>query len=412
VLRGGWGQFYYHNSQFTQGLDTPLGVQTPTLNSVTFAQIEATVPGTAPFSASGVSPTDDHSPLTTSYSFTVSQRLPFTSLLEVSYVGNRSKYLLNQNGAGTNANVIPYGTLFGKGLDLSSLGAGEYQYGPFPIYQSIPVANHNGYSNYNALQVTWVRQKGRYDFTLNYTYSKALGFLGVNNTAVDQINLANDYGAEPFDRRHIFNAAYSIELGGPVHNNRLLGGFVNGWQLSGITQFQSGVNLTGTSANQNFNATGNISGLTTTDGFSINSQSINGTDQIPLMPILTCNPRTGLGPNQWVNGSCFALPTSPGQNGPTVLPEIFGPSFFNSDLALFKNFQINESRKLQLRFSAYNFMNHPIWSFAGNGVGSSAMNLNFGSDGSGGQTQTNTGFGIAPIKQGNRVFQISAKFYF
>jgi Carboxypeptidase regulatory-like domain len=404
VLRGGWGQFYYHNAQFTQGLDTPLGVQTPTLNSVTFADIEATVPGTAPFSASGVSGTDDHTPRTTSYSFTISQRLPFSSLLEASYVGNKSRYLLNQNGVGTNANVIPYGTLFGTGENLSSLGAGEYKYGPFPIYQAIPVANHNNYSNYNALQVSWVRQKGRYDFTLNYTFSKALGQVGLN-----QINLADDYGAQPFDRRHIFNAAYSIELGGPVHNNKLLAGFVNGWQLSGITQFQSGVNLTGTSINQNFNASGNISSdLTTTDGFSINSQSINGTDQIPLAPYLTCNPRANLGPNQWVNGNCFAIPTSPGQNGPTVLPEIFGPSFFNSDLALFKNFQISESRKLQLRFSAYNFANHPIWSFAGNGVGSSATNLNFDANGA----QTNTGFGTAPIKQGNRVLQISAKFYF
>jgi len=95
-----------------------------------------------------------------------------------------------------------------------------------------------------------------------------------------------------------------------------------------------------------------------------------------------------------------------------VLPEFFGPSFFNSDLSLFKNFQFGESKKLQLRFSGYNFANHPIWSFTGGGVGSSAMNLNFGPGSTGGQSQTNSGFGIAPIKQGNRVIQISAKFYF
>lgn len=407
VLRGGWGQYYYHNSQFTQGLDQPLGVETPGICcNNTFASIEATVPGTQPFASAGVNPNDDHSPLTTSYSFTVSQRLPFTSLLEVSYVGNRSKYQLNQNGVGTNVNVVPYGTLFNVGKDPSTIGTGEYTYAPYPIYQALNLANHNGYSNYNALQLSWVRQKGRYDFTLNYTYSKALGLVGTN-----QLDLTQDYGAEPFDRRHIFNAAYSIELGAPVHNNKLAGGFVNGWQLSGITQFQSGVNLTANSTNQNFNASGNISsGLHVANAYnsSVTSQSINGTDQIPLMPILTCNPRTGLGPNQYVNGNCFSIPTTPGANGPIMLPEIFGPSFFNSDLALFKNFQINESRKLQLRFSAYNFMNHPIWSFSGNGVGSSAMNLNFGPTGA----QTNTGFGTAPIKQGNRVIQISAKFYF
>ena len=46
--------------------------------------------------------------------------------------------------------------------------------------------------------------------------------------------------------RQIFNAAYSIELGNPVRD-KIAGGFVNGWQLSGITQLQSGANLTGLS---------------------------------------------------------------------------------------------------------------------------------------------------------------------
>ena len=220
------------------------------------------------------------------------------------------------------------------------------------------------------------------------------------------------------DRRHIFNAAYSIELGGPVHNSKALGALVNGWQFSGITQFQSGVNLTANSlygGSSAFNAAGNISSSLKTQNPPYNSTitnlSINGTDQIPLNPILTCDPRKNLGPHQFLNGSCFAIPTVPGTNGPIVLPEFFGPSFFNSDLSLFKNFQFGESRKLQLRFSGYNFANHPVWSFTSGGVGSSAMNLNFGPS-STGQSQTNSGFGIAPIKQGNRVIQISAKFYF
>jgi hypothetical protein len=408
VLRGGWGQYYYHNAQFTQGLDQPLGVETPGTGALTFAQIQAVVPGTQPFATSAVSPTDNNSPLTTSYSFTISQRLPFSSLLEVSYVGNKSKYQLNQNGVGTN--VIPFGTLFNVGTDPSGLNnGGEYKYGPFPIYQAINLANHNGYSNYNGLQVSWVRQKGRYDMTLNYTYSKALGLVGL-----DQLNLANDYGPQPFDRRHIFNAAYSIELGGPVHNNKAAGALVNGWQLSGITQFQSGVNLTANSNTQGFNDLSSITGLTAQNAYksSITNLSINGTDQIPLMPILTCNPTANLGPHQFLNGSCFAIPTVPGTNGPIVLPEFFGPSFFNSDLSLFKNFQFGEAKKLQLRFSAYNFLNHPVWSFTGGGVGASNMNLNFASVAGGGQTESNSAFGIAPIKQGNRVIQISAKFYF
>lgn len=408
VLRGGWGQYYYHNAQFTQGLDQPVGVENVTLNGVTFAQIQTTNAGKQPFGTGAVSPTDDHSPLTTSYSFSVSQRLPFASLLEVSYVGNQSKYNLNQQGVGTNANVIPYGTLFNIGKD-PNVGSGEYAYGNFPIYQTISVANHNLSSNYNAMQVSWVRSKGNYDMAFNYTWSKSLGTLNANCCgALNQLDPKQDYGAQPFDRRHLFNAAYSIELPKPIRDNKALAQALNGWQISGITTVQSGVNLTANSANLNFNIGGNISNLTTPGGFNITAQSINGTDQIALSPIITCNPRANLGPHQWLNGNCFRLPTTPGTNGPTVLPEFFGPWFWTSDLSLFKNFQIKEAQKFQFRFSAYNFMNHPIWSFSGSGYGANSLYLNY----NGSTTNSNANFGVAPLKLGNRIIQLAVKYYF
>jgi len=109
-------------------------------------------------------------------------------LLEVSYVGNQSKYGLNQQGVGTNVNVIAAGTLLKIGKD-PNVGSGEYTYGNYPIYQTISVANHNLSSNYNSLQVSWVRQKGSYDIAFNYTYSKSLGTLNANCcNALDQIN--------------------------------------------------------------------------------------------------------------------------------------------------------------------------------------------------------------------------------
>ncbi len=424
VIRGGWGQYRYHNSQFTQGLQPGQGIQTASVCcTLSFAQIEATNPGTQPFATAGVSAHDNESPLTTSYSFTISQRLPFSSMLEASYVGNQSKYLLNTAGVGTNINVIPYGALFNVGKDPSTIGSGEYDYGPYPTYQAVNIANHNLYSNYNALQVSWVRQKGKYDITANYTYGKALGITGA-----DQLNLSQDYGPEPFDRRQIINAAYSVELPDPVHGNKILGGVINGWQLSGITQLQSGVNLTGNSSGGEFNATGNISGGITVDNAyhsTVTAQSINGTDQIPLMPIITCNPTANLAPHQFINGSCFSIPTTPGQNGPIVLPEYFGPWFFNSDLSVFKNWRISESKKLQFRFSAYNFLNHPIYSFTGTGVGSDSTYLDFGTCTSALVTagtcpasklndivNTNASFGYSPIKLGNRIVQLALKFYF
>ena len=146
---------------------------------------------------------------------------------------------------------------------------------------------------------------------------------------------------------------------------------VNGWQLSGITQWQSGANLTYNSGtNDNFNMQlngaiipGSHQRCEPARALQIGNQSILGTNAIQLNPILTCDPTKNLGPHQYINGSCFAVPTQVGVNGPTLLPAAYGPAFFNSDLGIFKNFQIKESMKLQFRVQAYNFLNHPLWSF-------------------------------------------------
>ena len=76
-----------------------------------------------------------------------------------------------------------------------------------------------------------------------------MGILG-NGQIFDQFNLNDNYGVLPANRTHIFNVAYSVELPDPARN-KWVGGFVNGWQLSGITQVQSGANLSGHSS-QNF----------------------------------------------------------------------------------------------------------------------------------------------------------------
>ncbi len=128
-----------------------------------------------------------------------------------------------------------------------------------------------------------------------------------------------------------------------------------------------------------------------------------GTPDIQLNPIETCNPTSGLGTNQYINPSCFTFPTKIGQNGPSVLPPIYGPAFFNSDLGIFKNFQMGESKKLQFRFNAYNFLNHPLWSFNGNN-----LTLGFNPNGS---ISTPT-FGTVTEKQGHRVVQAAVKFFF
>ena len=408
VLRGGWGRYYYHSGQFTAGLDVSAGVVSRSLGAnvngvpVLAKNLDTLNVADQASSPQAVDSKDDRQPYTDSYSFTVSQRMPWSSLLEVAYVGNQSRELQITGGAGSNINLVPVGAMLSSrngGVDPNSLTANDFR--PLKGFSDLGLATNKAYANYNALQVTWVRQKGRYTINMNYSHGKSMGI--VNNT-LDQFNLDNNYGVQANNRKHIFNAAYSIELGNPVRG-KIASGFLNGWQLSGITQLQSGPNLSGLAINNGVNFGMNLNGAKipgTT--FNISNVSLLGTPNIQLSPRLTCDPGSGLGKNQFINPSCFAIPTSAAENGPAVLPAVYGPAFFNSDLGLFKNFQFKESRKLQLRFNGTNFLNHPLWSFNG-------TNLTLGFDPNTGKVNTPL-FGTVTQKQGHRIVQAAIKFYF
>jgi hypothetical protein len=63
---------------------------------------------------------------------------------------------------------------------------------------------------------------------------------------------------------------------------------------------------------------------------------------------------------------------------------------------------MGESKKLQFRANAYNFLNHPLYSFNGN-------NLTLGFTNG---VLSTPNFGYAYEKQGNRVVQLAVKFMF
>jgi len=103
-----------------------------------------------------------------------------------------------------------------------------------------------------------------------------------------------------------------------------------------------------------------------------------------------------------------------------------GPAYFDSDLALFKNFQIRESQKLQFRIQATNFLNHPLRQFGLAGTGDESLNFTAQKDSgekdangneiyiqSLSPTNTNTTTTGKPAATvGNRSFLLSAKYYF
>jgi hypothetical protein len=402
VLRGGWGAYGYRDqwNDYATPADFAQGVLT--YNSpgpIKFSQVDelnglgAQAAGSG--SVSVVALNDHKQPVTRSYNLTVSQQMPWNTLFEIGYVGSDTKNEVFRPNGNWNINYVPFGGLFtAEGCTAPcatttnfpaayTLGGNPAQntctvglltnqscYGTNPVTLVI----HNAVANYNGLQASWVRQKGRFNFNVNYTWSKTMGTQGQGGGAgsglqVDSTGTANNYGVLGTDRSHVINTSYTFQTGNPIKDNKILGGAVNGWNLSGITTWQSGGNLQElSSSNFNFGIVGgNITNPNNgPTSFGIAGNTWIGTSNVQLQPTVTCNPTAGLHAHQYVNMNCFGMP-APGTNGSYQFPYIHGPAYFNSDLAVFKTFKITERQNLEFRASAFNFLNHPLDSFLNNG---------------------------------------------
>jgi hypothetical protein len=474
VLRGGWGEYGYRDqwNDYAGPADTPQGIVqynnsfpvSLSFNSgfgLSSGSLPSTTCGAAPLgncgSVTGQSLTDHQQPISSNYNFTVSQQMPFSSLLEVGYVGSQGKYGQIENSP-QNINVI------NQGVVLSSAGCTALQANNpggvcnlsntpnnlFPFSadfggNAVNVLRHLSTSNYNALQVSWARQKGRISYNLNYTWSKALGTQGAgggagSGLAADATNLSHDYGVLGIDRSHAINLSYVFQGGNPMHG--ALGYVTNGWNLSGITTWQSGpdvVELSSTNLGLGGSGPSYYDSVSNTDQvYNFNNLTYLGSPNMNLQPTVVCNPTANLKAHQYFNAGCFSGPT-PGTNGQWQLPYIHGPAFFNSDLALFKTFKVTERQNVEFRISAFNFLNHPLDSFQNNG--DMQLNMNYQCNGAAASsgavgvanycplgsgayvvtnnptgayqlTGSNVASGYASTRFGRRVMEVSAKYTF
>jgi hypothetical protein len=245
------------------------------------------------------------------------------------------------------------------------------------------------------------------------------------------------------------NLTYNWNLPSPIHSDNfamhLAGGAVNGWQLSGYTAFQSGGPIQGklgTSLNAQYPTNLSVptvqhpdlpdNSLVLPNGLravNINPSVWFGTDAIKaIVPAITCNPTAHLRQGQRFNPNCFAMPAY-GQQGTNVLPYIRNPNYWDSDLGIYKNFHITETRFIQIRASATNWLNHPIRQFGlANSldgqlsfVQTSDATCSGCVDSKGNPlqvtslSQTNTNAqttGTPAFKTGSRFVTLAAKFYF
>jgi len=437
VLRGGFGRSYYHDAQLTSGLDIAAGARrVGSTGNTSFAALDARQ-ATADLITSfeALDPNDDKQPYVDSFSFTVQQRLPYKMTLETAYVGNRSRdqlYTADQN-------VVPLNT---AGCRAAAVAGGNCDaFRPFQGYGAVNLVRHIAFQNYNSLQMTLSRQTGRVNYLASYTFSKALGIRngGLQGSQADVLDLrGHNYGILGYDRTHVFNVAYTVEAPNFAKdylktNNKFARGALDGWTLSGISQFASGFPLQ--ADNVNFRLSGSLeqtcgfaknnpataglcAGKADTDKVTIynpsNVASVLGTPNTSAQPILTCDPRSGLGKDQFANLNCFA-PPAPGQSGAYVFPYLKGPAYNTHDLTLSKNFAITESKRLQFRISANNFLNHPLKSLVGDN-----LNLQYTTDNPDSANPklvpndfTKTNFGkYTENKFGRRVITLGAKFTF
>lgn len=486
-IRGGWG-VYRHEEEFApyaQAAATAQGYKTTYLQQQwNFDGVDEQSPiNPSDFNVRVLTANDTVRPTYYVYNATVSQRLlpgsrRWTSLVEVAYVGSNSQNLSTSNNGGYNeasdVNLIPQGYMFQSSSAFclcnlpTNLGAGAISglstaaqdyYRPFPFYQHVYALKHDFYSNYNSMQASWNKTSGMVSFGANYTFSKALATAAsYNNQLVDPVNLRNDYNPATFDRTHVINAHYLIDIGKRYHGeHHLLSTLANGWQISGFSTFQSGVNLASAQGEnfgfgygslqvtqvavlqqmqntsqqqcvQTYNVpkdkNGNQYCVT-----NLNPITWLGTPDYQLMPTLNCNPAGGPASHQYINPTCFGVPlpgspvgggtgvdfSNPSGQGVNRLPYIHGPSYQNHNLSVYKNISMGESRNLQFHASGFNFLNHPLVSFNNNdSTNLSLGSLNFAVAG---QPLTPSmlrvpNFGVAPIKYGSRLLELGAKYSF
>ncbi len=270
-------------------------------------------------------------PYTMSYSLSVQRELPWGVFGEVAYVGNQGRKLLRQ----PDINQATFDALVANAALPSSQRPSTNTLRPFKGYTGILMRLSDSTSNYNALQVYAAKRKGGLTFTTSYTWSKALADTSGNGDNLeDPFNRRFNYGPVSFDRRHILALTYTYRLPFFRKSQGLLYNTLGGWEVSGITRWQTGQNLT---------PNGNTSIGTRRADYIGGEVNVQGPDRFL----------------QWFNTAAFA--TAPNtRRGTAGVGPIEGPGRYFWDLSLRKRLAITERVKLELRGDLFNSLNQVL----------------------------------------------------
>jgi len=320
-------------------------------------------------SATAYDTTDNHGAENYSWNFTVDQDIGLKTVVEAAYVGTVGRHLYIENIL----KPISLGALWLPGTENPVANAGNSgvqnalrYYKPFG---AIDLLHHVSDSNYNGLQVT-VRRNVTHGLTLlsSYTWSKTMGYSGGYNGTVDPFNSKLNYGLTSYSLPQILNVSYIYQLpdAGTKYfsGNKFAGGVLDHWQLSGITNFQSGAPQTyigGSGTTGTINCyEGGVQNAGLCANFPGGGATWYGTPDRSLYPTILFNPQIGANfkgvGSQWFNPASITLPKI-NQLGTTEVPQFLGPGSNNFDFTLFKSFKLDEQRRIEFRIAAFDIFN-------------------------------------------------------
>ncbi|MEK7409339.1 MAG: carboxypeptidase regulatory-like domain-containing protein [Acidobacteriota bacterium] len=392
VIRGGAGVFLDRSRQLLNSgtANNPPVDYTPILyygSLDTFADSSGAI---GPSASSFVFPAERvQLPSVTSFSIGVQQQLPFSTLLDVSYVGSTSSHLLQAR----NLNPIPMFARFDpKNADPTLAGR------PLPddflrIYAGLGALNANEFAasaNYHSLQTKIERRFNRgFGFGVAYTWSKALGIANsYNDSSTSYFDFRKwEYGPLSFDRSQVFtlNYIWDIPKLGQRLGAKVVGAVTDNWTVTGVTRFQTGAPFT--------------------PGFSTTyTTDITGSGEGAKITVVGKAPLSKGEKTFYRNFNTAAFALTPVRSfGNAGVGILRGPGFNNWDISLRKNIPIGlgESRPLQFRAEFYNAFNHTQFS----GVDSSAR---FDATGA----QVNANFGAFTSARAGRVISFTLRLQF
>jgi len=400
AIRGGWGVFYdrYSDDVILSLTEQPPLIDTRTTNWTTIPQLLNSQLIQSPRGVTAFAPFK--APTVYNWSIGMQQELPWKLVGDVAYVGNSNR----NSSSGLALNNVPYGT---TRLDLNPQNADPTQNNtvalptdylrPYRGFGGINEQNWQGYANYHSIQISVNRRFANgFSWGASYTGATRSSRGTFDPFLTEEQNVARYY-TKNGSRPHNLVVNYNYEIPGLSHvwDNAVVKGVFDGWQVSGVSVFQSGVH--------------------TGFGYSFTGAPFSDMTGGPggSRVSLICDPNLPKGERTFerqFRTECIAPPgptTTPGDIyylGNSKSDEWVNLGYHNHDLTLFKNFGMAHSRNLQFRVEFYTLLNETQYS----GVNTTAQ-FNFATG-----AQTNAGFGSITGTRNNsaRVIQLGLRFTF